>query len=57
MADRCEFCAHLVCDDELGEYCDVDLDEDETARFLSQSVTDCNYFSLYDEYKIVRKQN
>ncbi len=57
MADKCEFCAHLVQDDELGDYCDIDLDEDEMARFLTQSVTDCHYFSLYDEYKIVRKQN
>lgn len=57
MADKCEFCAHFVTDDELGEYCDIDLDEDEMARFLTQNAGDCHYFQLYDEYKIVRKQN
>ena len=33
------------------------LDEDEMERFLRQSMDSCHYFQLYDEYKIVRKQN
>ncbi len=57
MADKCEFCAHFVTDEELGEYCDIDLDEDEMARFLTQNMNECHYFQLYDEYKIVRRQN
>lgn len=35
----------------------VNLDEDEMQRFLSYSNFDCPYYSLDDEYKIVRKQN
>lgn len=62
MADMnkscCEFCANYVFDDEYQSYyCQVNLDEDEMARFMQQSVRDCHYFQLYDEYKIVQKQN
>lgn len=57
MADCCEKCAHYITDEELGDYCALDLDEDEMARFLTQSMDNCNYFQLYDEYKIVRGQN
>ncbi|MCR5653120.1 MAG: DUF6472 family protein [Ruminococcus sp.] len=54
----CEHCAHYVFDDEYECYfCDINLDEDEMARFMSQSTDNCHYFQLYDEYKIVEKQN
>ena len=71
---NCESCANYVYDEESDCYCcEVDLDEDEMYRFLSDtfyqcldedemerflrsSLTDCPYFQLYDEYKIVRKQ-
>jgi hypothetical protein len=55
---NCEFCAHYVYDEEYECYtCDISLDEDEYARFLTNSVRDCNYFNPYDVYKIVEKQN
>jgi hypothetical protein len=48
---------NYVFDDEWDCYiCDVNLDEDEMVRFLSDSYHDCPYFQLNDEYKIVRKQ-
>jgi hypothetical protein len=50
-------CAHYVTDEEFGDYCSIDLDEDEMEKFLTQNVSQCHYFQLYDEYKIVRKQN
>ena len=53
MADQCEFCANFVSDDEFGDYCNINLDEDEMARFLTRSTDTCHYFQLYDEYKIV----
>ena len=37
--------------------CEVNLDEDEMENFLRGSDFECHYFSAYDEYKIVRKQN
>ncbi|MGN0489643.1 MAG: DUF6472 family protein [Ruminococcus sp.] len=55
---NCEFCANYVFDDEYQcYYCRINLDEDEMARFMQQSTYDCHYFQLYDEYKIVQKQN
>ena len=35
---------------------EVDLDEDEMARFLQDKFYDCPYYQLGDEYRIVRKQ-
>lgn len=54
----CDLCQYYIYDDETDSYfCAVNLDEDEMARFLSASNYACPYFVLYDEYKIVRKQN
>ena len=54
----CETRVHYSYDDEWDCYCcEVNLDEDEMYRFLSGSCYDCPYYQLYDEYKIVRKQN
>lgn len=54
----CEMCAYYAYDEFYGEYvCEINLDEDEMSRFLSSSNYACPYFNLYDEYKIVRKQN
>jgi len=54
----CESCANYMYDDETETYyCNMNLDEDEMARFLSFGVRDCPYYDFYDEYAIVRKQN
>lgn len=54
----CEHCAHYAYDDEFEYYyCDVNLDEDEMARFMSGNMNECHYFNPFDEYKIVEKQN
>jgi hypothetical protein len=36
--------------------CDMDLDEDEMARFLQDRHYECPYYRFGDEYTIVRKQ-
>ena len=55
---NCETCANYYLDEQNGEYfCDVNLDEDEMARFLTYSTFNCPYYEYFDEYKIVRKQN
>ncbi len=55
---NCEFCSHYAYDDKYDcYYCQINLDEDEMERFIRQSVESCHYFQLYDEYKIVKKQN
>ena len=50
----CEQCGNY--EDYECYTCEVDLDEDEMARFLSNSYTDCPYYRPGDEYLIVRKQ-
>ena len=35
---------------------EMDLDEDEMARFLSNTYLDCPYYQPGDEYLVVRKQ-
>ena len=55
--EDCEQSSHYVVDEEFGDYCDINLDEDEMEKFLTQNVKNCHYFQLYDEYKIVNKQN
>lgn len=53
----CEYCSNYIYDEDLNYYvCDVNLDEDEMARFVSGNYRDCPYFQMGDEYKIVRKQ-
>lgn len=55
---NCESCVNFVYDDEVGSnVCMVSLDEDEYLKYLESSFDACPYYQLYDEYKIVRKQN
>ena len=58
MSNQCESCAYYDYDEEYDEYyCTVNMDEDEIEKFMSGSYDSCRYYSPYDEYKIVRKQN
>ncbi len=55
---RCDFCAYYDYDEESEQYvCEISLDEDEMAGFLSFHTENCPYFNPYDEYKLVQKQN
>ena len=54
---NCEYCSNYVYDEEYGYYsCDVNLDEDEMGRFMTNTFQNCPYLQMNDEYKIVRKQ-
>ena len=55
---RCEYCSNYIYDEEFGYYiCDVNLDEDEMEKFLTDSFQGgCPYYRLEDEYRTVRKQ-
>ena len=58
MKSNCENCANYIFDEENECYCcDAELDEDEMRRFITAETYNCPYFSFYDEYGIVRKQN
>lgn len=53
----CEYCTNYVYDDDSECYvCMVNLDEDEMYRFLSVPDYACPYFSLDDEYGVVKHQ-
>lgn len=58
MADsKCEQCTNYMYDDEYETYCClIDLDQDEMARFITDTFSDCPYYDPGDEYKLVRKQ-
>ena len=47
---KCESCVWYVYDEEYDDYlCDMDLDEDELARFLASDTRDCPYWRPGDE--------
>ena len=57
-AVNCEYCVNYSYDDDYECYtCEVNLDEDEMEKFLTDTFRDCPYYLMYDEYKIVQKQN
>ena len=54
---NCEQCNNYVYDEDYECYtCEMDLDEDEMARFLEDEYRDCPYYVPGDEYLVVRKQ-
>ena len=58
MQSCCELCMNYYYDEDTDSYaCDVELDEDEMAGFLTQKRRECPFFRFGDEYTIVRKQN
>ena len=53
----CDSCSNYVYDEEEDAYlCEVNLDEDEMAHFMMGASWECPYYSLDDEYRIVRHQ-
>ena len=56
MVTNCEFCAFYVLDEDGYGECEVNLDEDEKAHFITGNFRQCPYFKMGDEYRVVRKQ-
>ena len=53
----CDTCANYAYDEDYEYYvCDIDLDEDEMQRFLSNSNENCPYSQNGDEYQVVKHQ-
>ncbi len=53
----CEYCSNYVFDEEDEVYeCVVVMDEDDYGRLMEGHYRSCPYFSMNDEYKIVRHQ-
>lgn len=56
---ECETCVYLYIDDDGDESCEVDIDEDEYARYLSEHPKRCPYYQCggdEGDYRIVRHQ-
>ena len=53
----CETCAFYIYDDEYGAYlCDMNMDEDDYVRIMSDRYYQCPYYRNGDEYAVVRRQ-
>lgn len=53
----CDTCSNYIYDEDYDCYeCDVSMDEDEMARFLSQTRLECPYYRSDNEYEVVRHQ-
>lgn len=54
---NCESCMNYEYDEEYECYvCMQNLDEDEMFRFVQGDFSECPYYRLGDEYRIVRRQ-
>ncbi len=54
---NCECCLNYIYDEDYDcMICDMDLDEDEMAKYLTSTFDHCPYYKINDEYRIVRKQ-
>jgi hypothetical protein len=57
MKSNCEVCANYEYDEEYECYiCQMNLDQDELYKFMTNAYSDCPYFKYGDEYTIVRHQ-
>ena len=55
--DKCESCVYYSYDEDYDDYiCEMDLDEDEMVRFLTNQSSHCPYWRPGDEYLTARKQ-
>ena len=53
----CDTCANYAYDEDYEYYvCDVNLDEDDYRRFLTDDTKGCPYYQSDDEYAVVRHQ-
>lgn len=56
-SNNCESCFNYIYDEEYDCYeCQINLDEDDMVRFLSNREFNCPHFQFNNEYKIVNKQ-
>lgn len=53
----CDTCANYAYDEDYEYYvCDVDMDEDDYRRFLTDDTNGCPYYQSDDEYAVVKHQ-
>ena len=57
MTFNCDTCTYYIYDeDDEAYYCDMDMDEDDAVRQMTQTHTQCPYYRNNYEYEVVRHQ-
>lgn len=57
MARECETCANYFYDEEFEDYiCDVNMDEDDLIRYMTNQHQSCIYYRNGDDYQVVKHQ-
>ena len=57
MTFNCDTCTYYIYDeDDEAYYCDMDMDEDDAVRQMTQTHTQCPYYRNNDEYEVVKHQ-
>ena len=57
VAGTCDTCTYFTYDEESESWgCDVDMDEDDYMRLMTDHSFSCPYYSNGDEYLVVRHQ-
>lgn len=55
---NCDSCFYYNYDEEFEQYyCDVNLDEDDYAKFITYKDFNCSHYLFHDDYQMVKKQN
>ena len=55
--NSCESCTYYTYDEDYESYmCDINMDEDEYMRLISDQHYQCPYYRNGDEYMVLRKQ-
>ena len=53
----CESCTYYIYDEDYESYvCDINMDEDEYIRLMTDRYFQCPFYRNGDEYAVVRKQ-
>lgn len=53
----CDTCLYYIYDEDYESYmCDMDMDEDEYVRLVTDQRYSCPYYQYDNEYAVVKKQ-
>lgn len=57
LPSSCDTCLYYTYDEDYESYmCDMDMDEDEYVRLITDSHYHCPYYQNDNEYAVVKKQ-
>ena len=56
MQTRCDECTYYEYDEDETYYCGVNMDEDDYARLMGNSKSECPFYRNNNEYEVVKHQ-